>query len=115
MKNYTLILFITLSGILNAQNNRAAFPQEKLNKATQQILAKNQNAQCKKLNPQTPATSSSKSALSMLNKMKEVKNLKTPDNVNWVQSHDTIFVGVVPHDTLIITGNWHHSGPILVL
>lgn len=31
-----------------------------------------------------------------------------------MQSHDTIFVGVVPHDTLVITGNWHHNGPILV-
>src|ERR1700741_755818 len=53
----------------------------------------------------------------MLNRMEELKNVKIPStgNINWVQSHDTIFVGVVPNDTLVITGNWTHSGPILVL
>jgi hypothetical protein len=130
MKKLLLSLFILTTGILSAQNNRAAFPQTQLNKATQQVLAKypletGKNPAGKILKPSSP-----KSVQGMLKRMNELRSLstpkhtlsqgigkkaRTPNGVDWVQSHDTIFVGVVPHDTLVITGNWHHSGPILVL
>src|ERR1700751_3408883 len=115
MKNI-FILFIIISNILCGQNNRAIFPQEKLNETSHLVRAKYPRVPLQNVN-RNATTSSSQSALSMLNKIREVKNLKvkSPNSVNWAQSHDTIFVGVVPHDTMIITGPWHHSGPILVL
>jgi hypothetical protein len=130
-KLITLSLFL-ISSILSAQNNRAVFPQEKLNQATQQVLAKYPSNIGKGAIQKPVVAPSSKSAFGMLKKIEEVKSLdpakwksvekgrgnnnsKQHDGTTWVQSHDTIFVGVVPNDTLIITGNWHHSGPILVL
>ncbi len=106
-----------MGSILCSQNNRTVFPQYELNKTTRQTLAKYPHVNSANANKQADNNSSPKSVSGMLKKMAELKTYKPkiPTTINWAQSHDTIFVGTVPHDTLVITGNWHHSGPILVL
>jgi len=110
-------LFILTGSILYSQNIHPLFPQDELNKTSQQVSQKSIPTPDANNQKKIANSSSPKSVLGVLKKMEELKitKLKTPTNVNWAQSHDTIFVGVVPHDTLRITGNWHHSGPILVL
>ncbi len=56
------------------------------------------------------------SALSIINKMNEVKKMQLQNfsSLPHSKSLDTVFVGAVPHDTLIITGQYVHTGPIFV-
>jgi hypothetical protein len=109
------ILFIALLFSLTKLGAQALFKQqpvvsqEKINSAAKQkqtVLTLNDFK-----------NSSTKSVLPVLKQINEVKKMgkQNPNQVSWAQSHDSIFVGVVPHDTLLITGNWHHNGPILVL
>jgi hypothetical protein len=56
----------------------------------------------------------------LLNIIDQVKkNPSDPTRVHsalpQLQSIDTLIVGLVPNDTLVITGNWTHTGPIWVL
>ncbi len=118
MKTTIIFIVLILTGnILPAQHTSSLFPQDKLNQATQEVLAKYPNQKEANLKKQNPAVSSPKSITSVLKKIEDLKSgkLKSPATINWAQVHDTIIVGVVPHDTLVITGNWHHSGPIFVL
>src|SRR6185312_12987572 len=110
MKKVLLIALLFSLIQLNAQvlfKQQPVLSQEKINAAAKQFTPLTTDAK----------KSSPKSVLSVLKQINEVKKLgkQNPNQVNWAQSHDSIFVGVVPHDTLRITGNWHHNGPILVL
>src|ERR1700741_1032926 len=116
---FILPALLAICGSSFAQQIRkqyAPFPQQQLNNASQLMQGKSfkstVNQKKSFFNSAAP-----NNVMGMLNRMEELKNVKIPsdDNINWVQSHDTIFVGVVPNDTLVITGNWTHSGPILVL
>ncbi len=60
---------------------------------------------------------SNHSTASVLKKIEEVKHLdynKLSHPVGGAKIYDTVFVGVVPHDTMRITGNYTHNGPIFV-
>ncbi|MGZ3864464.1 MAG: T9SS type A sorting domain-containing protein [Bacteroidia bacterium] len=117
MKKQLLGLFILISSVLNAQNYHSKFPQKEMNEATQKALQKHPTQAAGSGQRASQAYATSSGAFSMLKKIEEVKQTvakNSNSNVNWAQSHDTIFVGVVPHDTLVITGNWHHNGPILI-
>ncbi|MGL4599881.1 MAG: T9SS type A sorting domain-containing protein, partial [Bacteroidia bacterium] len=52
--------------------------------------------------------------LSALNKGESPLNLRHSNSIS-TQALDTLVVGFVPNDTVIITGNWTHTGPIFVL
>lgn len=55
----------------------------------------------------------------VLNMMEQLKkNSANPTRIHsnsQLQAIDTLVVGLVPNDTLTITGNWTHNGPIWVL
>lgn len=114
MKKLYILILSVLAGSVNAQVTRSAFPQNEANKITQQVLAN--YPQYKTTVKNKTSAPSPKSVSGMLNTISEIKKngLRVPNTVNWAQSNDSIFVGIVPHDTLVITGNWHHKGPILV-
>ncbi|MBL0103080.1 MAG: T9SS type A sorting domain-containing protein [Bacteroidetes bacterium] len=42
------------------------------------------------------------------------QNFKLPQIPSQIYSNDTLIVGLIPNDTLRITGNWTHTGPIWV-
>lgn len=54
--------------------------------------------------------------ISTLNKMEEMKNvsLKKRGGKKLRSTEDTVLVGLVPNDTLVITGVYTHTGPIYV-
>ena len=107
---FCLVLFFVSKG-LYAQSH---FPQTTMNGITQKKLA--QKIDHKKDRLFNHSNTSLKSVTGVLNIIDALKNSQSIVNrTNWAQSHDTIIVGVVPHDTLIITGNWTHHGPVLVL
>src|ERR1017187_8104639 len=108
MRKLFLVLIILLSfsfvkgleGAIFAQVQHPVFPQTQIN---QQAAKAYKNAGNKTvLNKSTaPPNSSPHSILPALKKMQELKagRIQCPSQVNWAQSHDTILVGVVPHDT----------------
>lgn len=114
MKKFLLIVLLFSITKTNAQGlfkQQPIFSQEKINAVNKQhTLTTNAKSGLKKSSP-----TSLLPVLKQINDIKKNGRLNNPNQVNWAQSHDSIFVGVVPHDTLRITGNWHHSGPILVL
>lgn len=67
-----------------------------------------------------PQTQSSVHVFPVLGMMEQLKSGTHPsalrhDENNSVLSLDTLIVGLVPNDTVVITGNWTHTGPIWVL
>jgi len=68
------------------------------------------------LHAQTAQNNSS--AFKMLNKIEEVKqtnwNSYAQAGSSGPRALDTVYVGAVPHDTLVITGTYTHNGPIFV-
>jgi hypothetical protein len=112
MKKILLLILLFSLNQLNAQillKKQPTLSQEKINSAAKQKQVT--------VAPNDLKNSSPKSVLPVLKKIDEVKKMgkQSPNQVSWAQSHDSIFVGAVPHDTLLITGNWHHYGPIFVL
>lgn len=101
----TFIVPLLLGFSLQAQN---IFPQEKINAALNYNTINKRVEYGKQTQPTT-------SVFSVINKM---QNFSVPD-VGALQSFtsmaiDTLIVGIVPNDTLVITGNWNHDGPIWV-
>jgi len=109
-------LVVLTCSLLKAQHNNLKFPQDKLNQTTQQAIAKYPQFNKNNFNRQL-TTTSPKSVLGVLKKIEELKqhSLQKPMSSNWLQLGDTIIVGYTPNDTLRITGNWTHNGPIFVL
>lgn len=88
------------------------FPQQKINAALDYSLVPKHFDSNR---TQSPQTSSALGAFNVLDKM---QNFKVPDE-GFLQAYasmatDTLIVGVVPNDTLVISGNWVHDGPIWV-
>lgn len=110
-----LLLFFSYSKTFSQtviQNSRPAFPQQKINDALQKAFEAS-DTQYKASNFQQP-TASPRSISPM---MQHFKNFVVPE-ISFSQkllSNDTIVVGASGNDTLVITGNWTHTGPIWVL
>jgi hypothetical protein len=66
-----------------------------------------------------PETRSDVHVFPVLDMMEQLKTGNNPTSLRQgneqLLSLDTLIVGLVPNDTLIITGNWTHTGPIWVL
>jgi hypothetical protein len=117
MKKFLSLLAITFSGISFAQfsEHYAPFPQTQINKAAH-LASEGKLTPVKASQNKIMQGSSSSNVMQLLKKIKEVKSTSQKyASTQWVQLHDTIVVGATPGDTLRITGNWTHNGPILVL
>ena len=114
----TAALFLIINVFAQTAPNTAfahrAFPQETINaelkKAAEQVSATS-----------TPAATTIKpdgksNSGQAIHKMDEVKkmNWERYKHPGTSRSLDTVYVGVVPHDTLLITGTYNHTGPIFV-
>ncbi len=115
MKKFLLLPILLLAANILVAQSHAAFPQAALNQVTSKVLAK--YPQTDKSLQKKQAAGSQQSVQGMLQKMEQLKNCKStnPMDPAWVTVGDTIIVGATPNDTLVITGNWTHYGPILVL
>src|SRR5690349_6265197 len=105
------ILVILFPGLVLAQSISApVFPQQQINKALNSFhLSNNKNT-----SETTPATSLSlKSFWNSYNTLEKFRHSFRYD-YNRNMAPDTVFVGVVPNDTLVINGNYFNNGPILV-
>lgn len=71
------------------------------------------------LREEVPQTHSDVHVFPVLNMMDQLKKENNPtalrNDHNNLLSLDTLIVGLVPNDTVTITGNWTHTGPIWVL
>lgn len=119
MRNfYTLfisLLFFQLS--VNGQQNNS-FPQNQINQDLKTGFEKHKNFNGTIL-PNTTNTAADHliPLLNIVDQSKKNPNNPTRIHGNFPQPQilDTLIVGAVANDTLIITGNWTHTGPIWVL
>lgn len=115
-KNVLLVVLLCLGILTHAQSNYAVFPQQQINRISKQVMKNypnNTNKNTKKTLNNTPHNQ----LANVLSRHAELKRftIHKSQSAHWVQLHDTIVVGAVPHDTLKITGYWTHHGPILVV
>ena len=119
MKNL-IITAVCFCLIFNFTANLSAqtippFPQKELNDLTAARLKQNNMQPVLKSISETPAQHSVFKTLQQL----QVKNIfknHSPTSIDTITiGGDTLIVGYTPNDTLRITGNWTHIGPIIVL
>ncbi len=113
-----VLLFIIVNTFAQTAPNTAfahrAFPQETIN-AELKKAAEHVSAATAPVATAVKPDGKSNSGQA-IHKMDEVKKM------NWTRykhpgtsrSLDTVYVGTVPHDTLLITGTYNHTGPIFV-
>lgn len=106
------LAFITLVASAQIRQN---FPQDALNQVTQKALSSYPKPQ--PTAGKTMSAGGSQSVQNVLGRIEEIRNgaLNKLQNPQWITLGDTIIVGATPNDTLFITGNWTHYGPILVM
>ena len=61
---------------------------------------------------QNPVGTTSSGAFGILEKMKD---LRMPEITERSTQSDTLFIGIPPYDSLIITGTFSHTGPVMVI
>jgi hypothetical protein len=108
-----LIAATLLSELVPAQSPQLnIFPQEKVNESLKSLAL--QNTQQKNL-PENSTLNNSSSLKPLLDSYTRLKEFCNEFNdTHRSQAPDTVFVGLVPNDTLVITGNYFNNGPILV-
>ena len=112
-----LILFILGCHLCIAQAPyHPVFPQADINAALSRGFQKSLSTPAANTNQAIPTPSSPRSLMPVLTRMRELKKqplqIRIPNNQRSVS--DTIYVGATNNDTLIITGNYTHNGPIFV-
>src|ERR1700757_383063 len=96
---FLFLVFSTIRIVAQTGGLPQAFPQTEINKTslfyrnTEKFTGTTREKNSDRVTP---------SIAGMLHKMRELNALSAnpPSGVLWAQSHDTIFVGTVPHDTL---------------
>lgn len=117
----TLLIIFSVK-IIVAQNvlmNAATHPKfntSEINKKLKDAFTESMKSQ-KQTAPKASAGNSKSSIAATMKKMEEVKKLdfsKLAHHSSGAKIYDTVFVGGVAHDTLRISGNYAHNGPIFV-
>ena len=104
------------SNSIIAIDSHPSFPQQKINAGLQNAFQKNVSGTIRQ-NVSKPTQASSSGVFQMMQKAEQLKQ-NSPSSFlsnEKIQTNDTIVVGASINDTLIITGNWTHTGPIWVL
>ena len=109
MRIQWLLCMIFITGSLHAQR---AIPQQKINSLLEQFHdVKKFNTEINHLN--NKKTDERSHPFQILNKYDHLKYTFSGNNT--IASADTIVVGAVPNDTLVITGAFTHTGLIFVM
>ncbi|MCX6292401.1 MAG: T9SS type A sorting domain-containing protein [Bacteroidetes bacterium] len=111
-----LIIFLSCISASSGQQVQSPvkFPVDDINNSLNQLSQQPLTSLKKENNSFDPA--SVKSPFQLLKKMKELQNHPFRKGVlqNTIQQIDTVLVGDVPNDTLVITGSYTHNGPVFV-
>jgi hypothetical protein len=95
-------------------SQNSLFKQTQVNEALQKAFEKSKLDGIN--NNNAPSNNSSSSINSIINQVSGIENLKAKfKNLVSTKSNDTIIVGFGQDDTLIITGNYQHDGPIIII
>ncbi len=117
LTRFFAVLFLCFTVDVYAQT---VFPQQEVNAVLQMGFQQQRSVQATaQLPTNTPLQRSVVQShvldhLSALNKGEAPVGLRNANPVS-TQALDTLVVGFVPNDTVVITGNWTHTGPIYVL
>jgi len=116
--NKIFIVLLTLSACFQSvQAQKQSFPQQEINAVVARSFSSSLNKTFAGQASDQLQTANNSSLQPLLKKMNEAKN------TNWEKyrqsgSHekqlDTVYVGEVPNDTLVITGVYEHTGPVFV-
>ncbi|TAL63162.1 MAG: hypothetical protein EPN85_00810, partial [Bacteroidetes bacterium] len=121
MKTFFSLAFtftFLFTGNLSAQQARA-FPQKEINNFSASAIQQMQNHSLP-IQKNTGGVPVDNSVINMLHKLSKKNpaavNFKntTPVSPDTVSVGDTLIVGFTPNDTLRISGNWTHVGPVVV-
>lgn len=95
----------------------AVFPQREINKGLYEAAARGTGFRA----TAEPAAQSAGSLIPVMRAIEKLNIPAIPDQLRssqlppvQTQALDTLIVGFVPNDTLVITGTWNHTGPIWV-
>lgn len=113
----TFLALLVSAQLIFAQPGNS-FPQSEINNALQNAFAK-KHPQPNSQSPQRVQQRYGENLTSLLQQMDAVKHADSPMTLRTNQTQqtltlDTLIVGLVPNDTVRITGNWTHTGPIWV-
>jgi hypothetical protein len=118
MKFQLLAIVFMLGGHLcTAQTSyHPVFPQTEINSVLGSGFQRSLSAQPANINQARPAVSSERSLIPALTRMRELQRqplqIRVPNSQRSIS--DTVYVGATNNDTLVITGNYTHNGPIFV-
>ncbi|MDD5571650.1 MAG: T9SS type A sorting domain-containing protein [Bacteroidales bacterium] len=109
MKTEKILIFVLLFVAISV--NAQKIPQKKLNdffKEAYEKINENKNIP-QNINGAPTSNELQTAAFQNINKFRNIKPLKKNNTRS-----DTLFVGIPPTDSLIVTGNFFHDGPIFV-
>lgn len=103
----SLLVLLTLFPFISKSQSQVTFPQAKINGLQNPSTGTNQK--------QISLSTNKETVRSVQSAFNTYQSFKLPDvGSASTLSIDTLIVGDVPNDTVIITGNWTHTGPIWV-
>jgi Secretion system C-terminal sorting domain len=119
MKKYCFITLFFFHSLLTIAQNAAPriFPQKEINTKLQEAYLKSSVSPGNTEFENNIAAGNNQSPFQLFSKIEEIKNTieRIHHNLQSMPVADTIIVGLNINDTLFITGNFTHTGPIWVL
>lgn len=112
MRIFKTLILVAISTFAYSQNSY--FPQEKINKAVSIVHSDKLPKTLSKTDNSIKSESGIFKALEFFNNF-NTDFKKICDKKFYKKSNDTLVIGEVPGDTVIIKGKWNHTGPIYVL
>ncbi|HTL80886.1 MAG TPA: hypothetical protein VL651_04240, partial [Bacteroidia bacterium] len=112
----TILQQLLLSSIISLPLfSQRSFPQDRINAALQTAFLNSKHGA-----PASVPANSNRDLSAYLDQMTQLRKdhfdpYRIQNDLPQPQALDTVIVGLVPNDTLRITGNWNHTGPIWVL
>jgi len=111
IKLFTVLLVLAFYLLPFLSRAQSTFPQKEINQISKQALKENQQL---KLNVENQ-TNQNPSGITNLFSLKKKFEWIRQKNFSGSKSIDTLIIGDTPNDSLIITGNYVHNGPIFIL
>ena len=107
-----LIFLLFLSTVIRLVSAQPLFPQEKINQSLKNISAVGSShvATTASVNEKMPG---SPAQYFQRFPYHQTLHIQLPEND--LRDFDTVVVGEVPHDTLLISGAWFNNGPVFVI
>lgn len=116
MKFYATLIYVFIYFVFSLSELKAGNLNEKFGKVFSTKSTKTRTNQ-DLFDSKNPIENNSSSAFSCLMKIEEVKKINFNSSIYKPSVNrllDTVYVGEVPNDTMVIVGSYEHTGPIFV-